>query len=235
MARLPVVSAAVGTCTFVASIITAASAVHSAWPVQTKVPSNDPHYLQQQQEQRLRWESSTTSPPPIVLQFLTLNGSVVNGPDIDLLYTFRTTDSRTGARGREATHAEIHDLAQDGVTMCFAVSSAAVPSTCAPILRTSLTFRNGMPAAWHTITATLVYDPAAATSARAAAAGDGVSKSSGSEERGDPWRHKKDLGASASVTIFLSVEGYPELPFCGGSACLDSSDVRSAYFDQIYR
>lgn len=228
MSRVPIVSAVFGTCAFVVFTIVGASDGHSGFPARTEVPSDAPHYLPQQPEHPLRW-ASTTASPPIVLEFLTSNGSVFSGPNIDLSISFRTRDSRTDKSGRQATHQEIHDLAQDGITMCFELSSLAKSLTCAPILQTWITIHNIFPGAWHTITATLVYDPAAA------ADGNGVSNASGSEENGDIAWQRRDLGATSSVTVFVVVEGYPKLPLCGGSACLDSSDARSAYFDQLYR
>ncbi|CAM9411347.1 unnamed protein product, partial [Sphacelaria rigidula] len=167
--------------------------------------------------------------PPVVLEFLTPNGSMVNGPAIELLYTFRTMRSRTG--GRELTQQEVHDLALDGITMCFQVLSFMIITSCSPVTQAPLTIQNALPAAWHKVAGWLLYD--APTSSNAESASAALFRSG--EDGRDEVIQNAGAGAGDSVSVFLSLDGHPDLPLCGESACLESSDARSTYFDQIYK
>ena len=52
------------------------------------------------------------------------------------------------------------------------------------------------------------------------------------EEPGHGWGWD---GAGDSVTLLISLEGLSSsAPMCGESICLDSTDMRSAYFDRVY-
>lgn len=176
-----------------------------------------------------RTTAGSSPRPPVVLEFLTPNGSVVNGPAIELLYTFRTMRSRTG--GRELTQQEVHDLALDGITMCFQVLSYMIITSCSPVTQAPLTIQNALPAAWHKVAGWLLYDAPTSSSAESASA---ALFRSGDDGR-DEVIQNAGAGAGDSVSVFLSLDGHPDLPLCGESACLESSDARSTYFDQIYK
>lgn len=42
-------------------------------------------------------------------------------------------------------------------------------------------------------------------------------------------------GSGDGVFVFNDLNGHGVLDMCGETACLDSSDLRAAYFDYIYR
>lgn len=110
--------------------------------------------------------------------------------------------------GRELTTSEIQDLTVS-VNMCFELQGFDKTETCAGLRVTSVTIKEALPAKWHTVTATVR-----------------------SPSKAEGWKNAGD-----AVSVFVGLEGYPNLAkdMCGDSACLDSTDVRSAYFDHIYR
>ena len=138
---------------------------------------------------------------------------------------------RSRAGGRELTQQEVHDLALDGITMCFQVLSYMIITSCSPVTRAPLTIQNALPAAWHKVAGWLLYDAPTSSSAKSASA---ALFGSGEDGQDEVIQHA-GAGAGDSVTVFLSLDGHPELPLCGESACLESSDARSTYFDQIYK
>lgn len=171
--------------------------------------------------------------PPVVLEFRNpVNGSTVSGTTVELEFALRTAHSNGGAGGggRALNHEEINDLAKDvGVVMCFELLGSRKPPSCAPLQLTSVSIHNALQATWHTIKATLYRKPAGTAKLLASGVGDSETESLSFAQ------DQVYADAGDTVTVFVNLEGYPELPMCGGSSCLDSSDVRSAYFDQIYR
>lgn len=172
---------------------------------------------QQQQQQQSILPSSRhpdhhqqqPAAPPAVLKFTNpANGSTVDGPNVHLTYML---NSARGDGGRELTTSEIEDLTVS-VTMCFELKGFEKPEACAPLQLTSVTIKEAVPAKWHTVTAMI--------------------KSSSEAEEEEEWKNAGD-----AVSVFVGLEGYPDLAkdMCGDSACLDTTNVRSAYFDHVYR
>eukprot|EP00903_Cladosiphon_okamuranus_P012120 g11372.t1 len=109
--------------------------------------------------------------------------------------------------GRELTRTEVKDLSKT-TTVCFKLHGFSdPPEICAPLRVTAVTIRDALPAKWHTVTGSI----------RHAKTGRVLGRSNG------------------GVSVFNDLNGYGVLDMCGQTACLDSSDLRAAYFDYIYR
>lgn len=109
--------------------------------------------------------------------------------------------------GRELTSPEIEDLAT-ATTMCFQLQGFRHKTEiCAPLAVATVTIRDALPAKWHTVTATIKHTTT-----------------------GMVWEESGDR-----VTVLNGLDGHGVLDMCGESACLDTSDMRSAYFGYIYR
>ena len=90
--------------------------------------------------------------------------------------------------------------------MCFELYGFKDTSEiCAPLRVATVTIKDALPAKWHTVTATLKDTLTA------------------------------EVWGESEVVVFNGLNGFDDLDMCGKSACLDSSDLRSAYFDYIYR
>ena len=108
---------------------------------------------------------------------------------------------------RELTRTEVKDLAKT-TTVCFKLHGFNdAPEICAPLRVSAVTIRDALPAKWHTVTST-------------------IKNSKTGRLLG---------GSNGGVSVFNDLNGYGVLDMCGESACLDSSDLRAAYFDYIYR
>ncbi|CAN0384772.1 unnamed protein product, partial [Hapterophycus canaliculatus] len=113
----------------------------------------------------------------------------------------------TRGAGRELTPAEIRDLA-DTTAVCFKLHGFdSAPEICAPLRVSAVTIKDALPAKWHHVT--------------------GLMK--------DFKTGELVGGSDDGVFVFNNLNGYGVLDMCGESACLDSSDLRAAYFDYIYR
>lgn len=109
--------------------------------------------------------------------------------------------------GRELTRTEVKDLAKT-TTVCFKLHGFNdAPEICAPLRVSAVTIKDALPAKWHSVTGSI----------RNTKTGRLVG------------------GANGGVSVFNNLNGYGVLDMCGESACLDSSDLRAAYFDYIYR
>lgn len=167
--------------------------------------------------------------PAVFLTFRNpVNGSTVDEPTFELGYTL------TAARGgRELTEPEVNELTSS-TTMCFQLGASLKAPVCAPLTQTWVTLKGALPATWHTVTATLsdtALGQARETGNSNIMRAEADSASGSLELAGlEKW---KDTGDS--LTVFVGLKGFSQLPLCGESSCLDSSDVRSAYFDHIYR
>lgn len=109
--------------------------------------------------------------------------------------------------GQELTRTEITELAKT-TTVCFKLHGFNdAPEICAPLRVSAVTIRDALPAKWHTVTGSIKNT-----------------------------KTGRLLGGSnGGVSVFNDLNGYGVLDMCGESACLDSSDLRAAYFDYIYR
>lgn len=109
--------------------------------------------------------------------------------------------------GRELTRTEVKDLSKTTM-ICFKLHGFNdPPEICAPLRVTAVTIRDALPAKWHTVTGSIKNT-----------------------------KTGRMLGGSnGGVSVFNDLNGYGVLDMCGESACLDSSDLRAAYFDYIYR
>lgn len=117
-----------------------------------------------------------------------------------------TLHSAAGS-GRELTATEIGELAVS-TTMCFKLHGFSdKPEICAALGVATVTIKDALPAKWHRVSARMK---------------DAMT--------GDVWQ-----GPDAEVNVFVALDGYGSLDMCGDSACLDTSDLRSAYFDHVYR
>lgn len=160
---------------------------------------------------------NSLSYPPAVLVFESpLNGSrAVYGTNINLLFSLRSS-----REGRILTHEEIEALREDGVSVCLAKKGDPRPPPCALLSTdTTLSLHKPLPGMWHTIVATLHHEAARN-------AGDDSDEARAWAEAGD------------SVSTYAEIEGLSStssVSMCGESACLDSSEKRSAYFDNVYR
>ncbi|CAM9692890.1 unnamed protein product [Ectocarpus sp. 6 AP-2014] len=160
--------------------------------------------------------SNAFSYPPAVLVFESpSNGSAaVYGTNINLAFSLRSS-----REGRILTHEEIEALREDGVSVCLAKKGDPRPPPCALLSTdTTLSLHKPLPGMWHTIVATLHHE--AATSA-----GDDSDEARAWAKAGD------------SVSTYAEIEGLSStssVSMCGESACLDSSEKRSAYFDNVY-
>lgn len=156
--------------------------------------------------------------PPVVLVFdYPTDGSVVQGTHAELKFTLRSSRS-----GPALTHEEVKILREDGTSICFAVQKVfAEESTLCVGLTTDILSVDGLlPGAWHTITATLHST---------AVPGAGESEANRALEAvAAKWDHAGD-----NVTLMVAMEGSTTM--CGDSVCLDSSDLRATYFDNVYR
>lgn len=111
----------------------------------------------------------------------------------------------TDSPGRELSTDEVKELSVTH-SMCFELHGFKDTSEiCAPLRVAMVTIKDALPAKWHTVTATLKDTLTA------------------------------EVWGTSEVTVFNALNGFGELDMCGKSACLDSSDLRSAYFDYIYR
>lgn len=109
--------------------------------------------------------------------------------------------------GRELTRTEVKDLAST-TTVCFKLHGFNdVPEICAPLRVSAVTIKDALPAKWHTVTGSIT------TTKTGRLLG----------------------GSNGGVSVFNNLNGYGVLDMCGESACLDSSDLRAAYFDYVYR
>ena len=109
--------------------------------------------------------------------------------------------------GRELSNAEVRELAPAN-TVCFKLHGFNdAPEICAPLRVSAVTIKDALPAKWHTVTGFL--------------------------KDGETGRLLP--GSADEVSVFNSLNGYGVLDMCGESACLESSDLRAAYFDHIYR
>lgn len=174
----------------------------------------------------------STTTTPVVLVFDTpVNGSTVQGPSLELTYTLNTA---RGAGGRRLTTAEVNILRKRGVSMCFYIDDAnAGPPTCSPLAVEVIGMYRMVPGIWWTLTATL-SDGVTTT-----AVDDGLVPATIQETRRDSSVRKDTAwqGSGDTVTVWVGLDN-PSLladSLCGESACLDNSDLRSAYFDSIYR
>lgn len=124
-----------------------------------------------------------------------------------LHYKIFSTDVGGGGVHHELTKDEVRELART-TTVCFRLHGFNnPPEICAPLRVSAVTIRDALPAKWHTVTG-LIKDTL--TGRLLGASNDGVS-------------------------VFNSLNGFGVLDMCGESACLDSSDLRAAYFDYVYR
>lgn len=146
---------------------------------------------------------------PVVLRFTNpVNGSVVQGPDVDLHYKLYSAAPELDSGARVLSFSEVKELSSVD-TMCFRLHGFdPEPDICSPLHRTKVTIRDALPAKWHTVSASILLN--SSTSMK--------------------WEISSD-----SVSVFVSLGGYNLLDMCGDSACLDTTDLRSAYFDYIYR
>lgn len=109
--------------------------------------------------------------------------------------------------GRELTKTEIRELAKT-TTVCFKLHGFNdAPEICAPLRVSTVTIRDALPAKWHTVTSS-------------------IKNTNTGRVLG---------GSNGGVSVFNNLNGYGVLDMCGESACLDSSDLRAAYFDYTYR
>ncbi|CAM9426803.1 unnamed protein product, partial [Laminaria digitata] len=175
--------------------------------------------------------------PPVFLVFENpINGSTVQGDAINLSYTLRAA----GRAGRLLTGEEVKALQdEDGVTMCFIVERPFQQApVCAPLSTQIITIDRPLPGTWTTVTAKLH----ASTNTVVTADED---DEDGSEaaiilSQEDAARGSWD-DAGDSVSVLVALEGLMSssaaaaAPMCGENVCLDSSDLRSAYFDRVYR
>lgn len=143
--------------------------------------------------------------PPLQLSFT----NPTNGSRVegpDVSLHYTVSTSLDG--GRELTRTEVEDLAKT-TTVCFKLHGFNdPPEICAPLRISIVTIRDALPAKWHTVTSSIKNT-----------------------------RTGRLLGGSngGGVSVFNNLNGYGVLDMCGESACLDSSDLRAAYFDYIYR
>ena len=146
---------------------------------------------------------------PVVLRFTSpANGSVVEGPDVQLRFALYSAAPELDAEARELTVSEVKELAAVD-TMCFRLLGfGRKHEICSPLHQTAVNIKDALHAKWHTISASILL------------------KSSS----GMTWEVAAD-----SLSVFVSMAGYDLLEMCGESACLDTTDLRSAYFDSIYR
>lgn len=106
---------------------------------------------------------------------------------------------------RKLSRDEVAELAVTH-SMCFELHGFKDKSEiCAPLKVATVTIKDALPAKWHTVAATLRDTTTAKV-----------------------W-------GESEVMVFSRLNGFDELDMCGKSACLDSSDLRSAYFGYIYR
>ena len=179
--------------------------------------------------------------PPVVLVFENpTNGSTVGGDTLlHLSYTLRTARRA----GRLLTDEEVQSLQEeDGVTMCFTVERPFQhPPVCAPLSTEIITVDRQLPGTWTTLTANL--HASADTMVTADDDHDDDSEAAINRSETDAARGSHWDGAGDSVSVFVALEGLsstavsspPPASMCGESICLDSSDMRSTYFDRVYR
>lgn len=111
----------------------------------------------------------------------------------------------TDSAGRELSKDEVADLSVTH-SMCFELHGFKDTSkVCAPLRVATVTIKDALPAKWHTVTATLKDTRTA------------------------------EVWGESEVMVFNGLNGFDDLDMCGQSACLDSSDLRSAYFGYLYR
>ncbi|CAM9776286.1 unnamed protein product, partial [Scytosiphon promiscuus] len=115
--------------------------------------------------------------------------------------------STAGGGGRELTSSEIQRLSRT-TTVCFELRGFDnAPEICAPLRVSAVTIKDALPAKWHHVTGRMM---------------DSITD--------------ELVGSSHDgIYVFNSLNGYGVLDMCGETACLDSSDLRAAYFDYIYR
>lgn len=146
---------------------------------------------------------------PVVLRFTNpVNGSIVQGPDVDLHYRLYSAAPELDSEARVLSFSEVKELSAVD-TMCFRLHGFdPEPDICSPLHRTKVTIKDALPAKWHTVSASILLN----------------------SSTGMMWEISSDY-----VSVFVSLAGYNLLDMCGDSACLDTTDLRSAYFDYIYR
>lgn len=162
----------------------------------------------------LRRQHEHPQPTSLLLSFTTpTNGSRVEGPDVKLhykIFSVRGGGNNGGSDDAdriELTKAEVRGLA-DTTTVCFKLHGFDnTPETCAPLRVSAVTIRDALPAKWHTVTGWIK----------------------------DTQTGQLLGGSNGGVSVFNNLNGYGVLDMCGESACLDSSDLRAAYFDYVYR
>lgn len=156
--------------------------------------------------------------PPVVLVFEhPTNGSIIQGTNAELQFTLRSSRS-----GLALTRDEVTILREDGASICFAVQKVFTkePTLCTELTTEILSVGGLLPGAWHTITATLHHTTVS---------GIGLSEVKRIlEDVSAKWDRAGD-----SVTMLVAIDSSSTM--CGDSVCLDSSDVRATYFDNLYR
>lgn len=132
--------------------------------------------------------------------------SPINGTRVEGPNVFLHYKIFNALESRELTPAEVRDLSAS-TTVCFKLHGFHVPEICAPLRVTTVTIKDALPAKWHHVTGSIK----------------------------DTTTGELLGGSDGGVSVFNNLNGYGVLDMCGESACLDSNDLRSAYFDYIYR
>lgn len=159
-----------------------------------------------------RWQLHS-HPPSVAIAFTTpSNGSMVDGPDVRLhykLYRIALGDDRSdGSTRREMLTASEAKHLSKSTTMCFKLHGFDdKPQICAPLALTTVIIKDALPAKWHQVTASIK-----------------------NTATGQVLKGSEDF-----VSVFVSLQGYGMLDMCGKSACLDTTELRSAYFNHVYR
>ncbi len=160
---------------------------------------------QEQQQQQQQQQGQKVGASPLLLRFTT----PTNGSRVEGpdVYLHYKILSAGEDGGRELSNAEVHEMAQ-AKTVCFKLHRFNdAPEICAPLRVSAVTIKDALPAKWHTVTGYLK----------------------------DSVTGRLLGGSTDEVSVFNNLNGYGVLDMCGESACLDSSDLRAAYFDHIYR